>query len=128
MKNYHPLKFAIRFPGIVADVKGTLSINTYWSPGTKQDTLTFSTLTNVNKAGCIHIYHDLLDVPAKWIQQHTLTLNLLTTTILAPPSNASKWQMGFNSAFKGLSFEFHYAPRIYGSGTSPYPYPHTKNE
>jgi len=32
-----------------------------------------------------------------------LTLNLLTTTIFAPPSNASKWQMGFNSAFKGLN-------------------------
>ena len=31
-----------------------------------------------------------------------LTLNLLTATIDAPPSNASKWQMGFNSAFKGL--------------------------
>ena len=33
-----------------------------------------------------------------------LTLNLLTTTIVAPPSNASKWQMGFNSAFKGLNW------------------------
>jgi len=32
-----------------------------------------------------------------------LTLNLLTTTIVAPPSNASKWQMGFNSAFKGTN-------------------------
>jgi hypothetical protein len=32
-----------------------------------------------------------------------VTLNLLTTTIVAPPSNASKWQMGFNSAFKGLT-------------------------
>ena len=31
-----------------------------------------------------------------------LTLNLLTTTIVAPPSNTKKWQMGFNSAFKGL--------------------------
>jgi hypothetical protein len=31
-----------------------------------------------------------------------LTLNLLSTTIVAPPSNASKWQMGFNSAFKVL--------------------------
>jgi len=31
-----------------------------------------------------------------------LTLNLLMTTIVAPPSNASKRQMGFNSAFKGL--------------------------
>jgi hypothetical protein len=35
-----------------------------------------------------------------------LTLNLLTTTIVAPPSNASKWQMGFNSAFKGLIILF----------------------
>ena len=34
-----------------------------------------------------------------------LTLNLLTTTIYAPPSNASKWQMGFNSAFKRLNAE-----------------------
>ena len=33
-----------------------------------------------------------------------LTLNLLTTTIVAPPSNASKWQMGFNSAFKRLIY------------------------
>jgi len=31
-----------------------------------------------------------------------LTLNLLPTTIIALPNNASKWQMGFNSAFKGL--------------------------
>jgi hypothetical protein len=33
-----------------------------------------------------------------------LTPNLLTTTTVAPPSNASKWQMGFNSAFKGLIY------------------------
>jgi hypothetical protein len=31
-----------------------------------------------------------------------LTLNLLTTTIVAPPSNASKCQVGFKLAFKGL--------------------------
>jgi hypothetical protein len=36
----------------------------------------------------------------------TLTLNLLTTTIVAPPSNAIKWQMGFNSAFKGLKIMY----------------------
>ena len=36
------------------------------------------------------------------IAKTCLTLNLLTTTIVAPPSNASKWQMGFNSTFKGL--------------------------
>jgi hypothetical protein len=38
----------------------------------------------------------------RWDLILRLTLNLLTTTIVAPPSNASKWQMGFNSAFKGL--------------------------
>jgi len=35
-----------------------------------------------------------------------LTLNLPTTTIVAPPSNASKWQMGYNSAFKGLKIMY----------------------
>jgi hypothetical protein len=30
-----------------------------------------------------------------------LTLNLLTSTIVAPPRNASKWQTGFNSAYPG---------------------------
>ena len=39
----------------------------------------------------------------KYMSKGALTLNLLTTTIVAPPSNASKWQMGFNSAFKGLN-------------------------
>ena len=38
----------------------------------------------------------------KGANEGRLTLNLLTTTIVAAPSNASKWQMGFNSAFKGL--------------------------
>jgi hypothetical protein len=37
---------------------------------------------------------------------HVLTLNLLMTTIVAPPSNASKWQMGFNSAFKELIVKY----------------------
>jgi hypothetical protein len=31
-----------------------------------------------------------------------LTLILLTTAIVVPPNNDSKWQIGFNSAFKGL--------------------------
>jgi hypothetical protein len=39
----------------------------------------------------------------KYLDYIGLTLNLLTTTIVALPSNASKWQMGFNSAFKGLN-------------------------
>jgi len=41
-----------------------------------------------------------------------LTLNLLTTTIVAPPSNASKWQTGFNSVFKGLNTELHFSVGI----------------
>ena len=40
------------------------------------------------------------------VKLSVLTLNLLTTTIVAPPSNTSKWQMGFNSAFKGLLKSF----------------------
>ena len=36
----------------------------------------------------------------------TLTLNLLTWTIWRAPTNASKWRMGFNSAFKGLMYEW----------------------
>jgi len=31
-----------------------------------------------------------------------LTLNQLTWKIWWTPNNASRWQMGFNSAFKGL--------------------------
>src|SRR5215475_2807743 len=42
-----------------------------------------------------------------------LTLNLLTTTIVAPPSNASKWQMGFNSAFEGMHEKPTNTPIIY---------------
>ena len=32
-----------------------------------------------------------------------LTLTLLTWTIWRAPTNASKWRMGFNSAFKGIT-------------------------
>jgi hypothetical protein len=35
-----------------------------------------------------------------------LTLILLTWTIWRAPTNASKWRMGFNSAFKGLRLIF----------------------
>ena len=48
--------------------------------------------------------------PLKFIKllkiETPLTLSLLTTTIVALPSNASKWQMGFNSAFNLLVPEF----------------------
>jgi len=39
----------------------------------------------------------VLGVPAS-----NLTLTLLTWRIWWAPNNASRWQMGFNSAFKGL--------------------------
>ena len=38
------------------------------------------------------------------LHAHPLTLILLTWTIWRAPTNASKWRMGFNSAFKGLIF------------------------
>ena len=38
------------------------------------------------------------------IYYDTLTLNSLTWKIWWAPNNASKWQIGFNSAFKGLSY------------------------
>jgi hypothetical protein len=37
-----------------------------------------------------------------------LTHNPPTTTIVAPPRNVIKWQMGFNSAFKGLTQSEHH--------------------
>ena len=46
------------------------------------------------------VHYDKCDITENFMKH--LNLNLLTTTIVAPPSNASKWQMGFNSAFKGL--------------------------
>jgi hypothetical protein len=47
-------------------------------------------------------HHESRVVPALRSPGNFLILNLLTTTIVAPPSNASTLQMGFNSAFKGL--------------------------
>jgi hypothetical protein len=46
-----------------------------------------------------------LSISQKWNFtqiQHTLTLILLTWRIRWAPNNASKWQMGFNSAFEEL--------------------------
>ena len=55
--------------------------------------------SNMKKRG---ILLDTMHFASEFTQAFQLTLNLLTTTIVAPPSNASKWQMGFNSVFKGL--------------------------
>ena len=54
------------------------------------------------------------------IHRPPLTLNLLTTTIVAPPSNASKWQMGFNSAFKGLTpMKYYWYPYLLEFESTP---------
>ena len=45
-----------------------------------------------NSSLCLH----------KTLLCHSLTLILLTWRIWWAPTNACKWQMGFNSAFKGL--------------------------
>jgi len=54
----------------------------------------------------ILIYHDLNSRQRKsaQINKLNLTLNLLTWRIWWAPNNACRWQMGFNSAFKGLMF------------------------
>ena len=63
----------------------------------------------------MHTTTTIADVNIYVIQKskrHVLTLNLLTTTTVAPPSNASIWQMGFNSAFKGLKILQHVSDHI----------------
>ena len=70
-------------------------------------------ICNCNKDGINFGQLDTLQVTTS-ARGMSLTLNLLTTTIVAPPSNASKWQMGFNSAFKGLNL----SSETYGSNTA----------
>ena len=50
----------------------------------------------------IYIYMYIYDISS--LRVNDLTLILLTWRKLWTPNNASKWQMGFNSAFKGLRF------------------------
>ena len=45
---------------------------------------------------------DLLSACLLWLPNSSLTLILLTWTIWRAPTNASKWRLEFNSAFKGL--------------------------
>jgi hypothetical protein len=45
---------------------------------------------------------DTLKNGTKCKTSHYLTVILLTWRIWRVPNNASRWQMGFNSAFKGL--------------------------
>jgi hypothetical protein len=42
-----------------------------------------------------------------------LTHILLTSTKWWAPASASKWRLGFNSAFKGLIHHYHWLPCLY---------------
>ena len=65
------------------------------------------TSLNVYRVALKHM-RDFISYLAWFVQYFTtLTLKLQTTTIVAPHSNASKWQMGFNSEFKGLKIARH---------------------
>ena len=52
----------------------------------------------------ISVFNVMQKILTKWNLNWSmcLTLILLTWTIWRAPTNASKWRMGFNSAFKGL--------------------------
>jgi len=49
-----------------------------------------------------HINDDARSKSHQICKKNSLTLILLTCRIWWAPNNASRWQMGFNSAFKGL--------------------------
>ena len=49
------------------------------------------------------IHYQKASIPHPITHVRSLTLILLTWTIWRAPTNASKWRMGFNSAFKGLT-------------------------
>ena len=59
-----------------------------------------------------HLASVLLRYPSVLQQPFLLTLNPLTWKIWRAPNNASRWQMGFNSAFKGLMVSAYSADMI----------------
>jgi len=64
------------------------------------ETSTYTTHNIHKRQIFMHHHHHWLDNP--WWALAFLTLILLTWKIRWAPNNNSKWQMGFNSAFKGL--------------------------
>jgi hypothetical protein len=64
------------------------------------DDVTFTLLVWCSRVASVY-RHDCKMGKVKGMCAH-LTLYPLATTIVAPPRNASKWQVGFNLAFKGL--------------------------
>ena len=62
----------------------------------------FRSKANMNTVPTFHL--TLMVSVGKLVSGHcfTLTRILLMWTIWRVPTNASKWRMGFNSAFKGL--------------------------
>jgi hypothetical protein len=67
-------------------------------------------LSEPTRSTLTHIYVHFLWAGILPLQGFPLTLILLTWRIWWAPNNASKWQIGLNSAFKGLNgvFQFHF--------------------
>jgi len=61
-------------------------------------------LNSTRKHSHVHLTYTRTQPRNNYNRFH-LTLILLTWRIWWAPNNASKWQMGFNSAFKGLKYE-----------------------
>ena len=98
------------------DTQFTLSNQLLLLLNSKHNRSTFALLHVLALPGC---HHRTTRLPYRMFQNYTmpqnnssqtsgrLTLILLTWSIWWAPNNASRWQMGFNSAFKGLKMEGH---------------------
>jgi len=65
--------------------------------------LTFAVMSDLLIVAYVQFLIRLRELKEVLIVYITLTLNPLTWRIWWAPNNASRWQMGFNSAFKGLN-------------------------
>ena len=84
----------------------TLQVNSFVSFGSKLAHLNFHVTTgeprNLISIPCTYKrYFSSLERPDQLLKPPTLIV--LTWTKWRAPTNASKWRMGFNSAFKGLT-------------------------
>jgi hypothetical protein len=102
------VRFPIGFVGINGEFRSVLCFIELHAPSKKPQ------FCNTSSLLLIHIFYSHLETTGTlsfvqiteevWFIWFvcTLTLNPLTWKIWWSPNNASRWQMGFNSAFKGL--------------------------
>jgi hypothetical protein len=80
------------------DLKAAASSSSTWLCANKEKQLNLQMYHSNSCQDCtLHRY-----VPISFFIISNLTLILLMWKIRSAPNNATKWQMGFNSAFKGL--------------------------